>query len=305
MIMPTSFSFPIVGDVLACVGKATPNVIIDWPALDEPGLPNILKSTAQAVIAVQLQFINFVAGWIDKIKKNAKALADAITDLKKWPAKVITEIVKNFMAEFKMPDIAKMIRDWITQVSGKVDEIKIPDIISMLANILTNIVLKGMSINTALTSEMQSFISPIYAALTNAQTTISDVAGAALAKIAQARETVAKAVNAVQMWIEKYIKMIVLFISIPGLLLKAIFEYLLEKFMSILAGFSGMMSSIIKTLDDAVKKMLSDLGFVSPVETSLATPPVLTLIVCLLKALVNVITGFPGNVGSLSALLPK
>jgi phage-related protein len=293
-------TFPIVKDVVACVGAGYPSVQFDWPSIDMPGMPNLLRSTIQAVITVQLQFVTFIQSWVEKIKKNAAEFANFLKELLNFPDKVIKELIKNFMAQFKLPDIQKMITDWLSSVGVSSLSLRVPDITTMLTNIVKKIVIKVQDVKAALASEISSFLNPI-------KNAIGSAVNATAAAVTEVRNRITSVTNAIMAWINKYVSMLTFFISIPALLLKAIIDFLKKGATSVVQALTNLMKSIIQTFKNMVMSALHVLGL--DVELPhLSMPPMLKLVICLLKALTDIILGFPGNVLSvnkLPALLPK
>jgi phage-related protein len=310
--MPTQFTFPIVKDILVCAGKPALDrgFTVEWPDLDKPGLPNIIKSTIQGIISVQLQFITFIKGWIDKAKevltnaaKLQKVVTDFLKDLASWPSKVIKEIVKNFTAELKLPDIKKMIVDWLSPYNVHFDSLNIPDIAAILTNVLTKIVTGGKSVKQALESEISGFLTPIMNTVMSARNAVVNVATTITNQISQI-------VEGIQKFIKKYMDLLMFFISLPGTILKVIFNFLIKGLTSLVElatkGFTALMTTVKETLSSIAISTLNALGLNVDIPHS-PTPPILTLVLCLLNALVDIFKNFPGNVVNLRqlpALLP-
>jgi phage-related protein len=81
-----------------------PSIEFQWPEVDEPGLPNVIKSTMQSIIGMWTAFINFIQKYL-----NVQKIKDLAKDILDFPNKAIKVIIDTYLAEIKLPDLSKYV----------------------------------------------------------------------------------------------------------------------------------------------------------------------------------------------------
>jgi methyl-accepting chemotaxis protein len=217
------------------VEKSTISIVIDF---DKPGLPNFVKSTLKSIVKAFTWFYIKIYDIIQDVKKAAKEATTFISNIPKMIEALVKEFISSFLDDLKIPQpnesIFEDFRKWVSALEA-------PAFIKAAVAFVMSIVkgvkslpeaIKEAAEAVASASGLDSLASKASALATDAANGARNLVNESASRLASAKARVQRyadaamsAVNIVKEWVEKTIKFIYFLLSLPALLIKAVFDF--------------------------------------------------------------------------------
>lgn len=253
-----------------------------------PGLANLIKATTKAVARTVAWFYVKVYEILQDMKKAAQWAAELPKKLKDLLKEAVTEIVNSITADIKLPDFRTTLPDDLRNLVGSIE---MPAIIKASIKMLMKIIKGIQSLPEAIADGVKDIIDGLGFNKLIAKTRDSE----AVKRIQEIAKTVAE-------WANGLIKFILFLISLPGLIVKAIFDFITKKFTELVTGITKLTTTIIDSITAELNKQLEKLDLSVQIP-GFTDPPIVKLVKSLLKGVQKLIQKILGAIADARDLI--
>jgi hypothetical protein len=241
------------------IDKTTIVISLDF---DKPGLPNMIKATLKSIVKAFGWFYIKVYDIIQNVRKATQEAVAFVAKIPEMIKTVVTEFVSSFLDDLKIPQPAQSVFEDFKQWVGSID---MPAFVTAAVDFVLSIV-KGLKSLPQAISEAAAAVAKaigvdnLAAKINSAAASTRDAVYAATARAQRYATYVVNAAQVIRDWVEGTIKFIFFLLSLPALLIKAVFDFVKTSFVQLAKGIGNAVSSILDTFESSVQSQLNALG---------------------------------------------